>query len=122
MLISLSGLLVALLELHWNKEVKIAANIFELGSKRFGEEVDFVSKHLDFLLTNNDESSEPQVHNVYTVTEPVLRCKIGIRAYYQQNSSRTSKAAMAALGGVRVHLRRAGIYTEAGHTFGGSIP
>ena len=48
----------AMLELHWNKEPKIATNIFEVGMKRFSEDVGFVVRYLDFLITINDDGSE----------------------------------------------------------------
>lgn len=47
----------AMLELHWNKEQKIATNVFEVGLKRFGEEIGFVVRYLDFLLSINDDGS-----------------------------------------------------------------
>ena len=47
-----------MLELHWNKEQKIATNVFEVGLKRFNDEVGFVVRYLDFLLAVNDDGSE----------------------------------------------------------------
>lgn len=47
-----------MLELRWNKEVKIATNVFEVGLKRFSEEVGFVMKYLEFLITINDDGSK----------------------------------------------------------------
>jgi cleavage stimulation factor subunit 3 len=50
----------AMLEMHWNKETKIATNVFEVGLKRFSEEVGFVKRYLDFLIMVNDDGSEYQ--------------------------------------------------------------
>lgn len=47
-----------MLELHWNKEQKIATNVFEVGLKRFGDEIGFVVRYLDFLLAVNDDGSK----------------------------------------------------------------
>lgn len=48
----------AMLELHWNKEQKIATNVFEVGLKRFSDDVGYVVRYLDFLLSVNDDGSE----------------------------------------------------------------
>ena len=48
----------AMVELHWNKELKIATNVFEFGMKRFSDEVGFVVRYLDFLITINDDGSK----------------------------------------------------------------
>lgn len=48
----------AMLEMHWNKETKIATNVFEVGLKRFSDEVGFVKRYLDFLIMINDDGSE----------------------------------------------------------------
>lgn len=48
----------AMLEMHWNKETKIATNVFEVGLKRFSDEVGFVKRYLDFLIMINDDGSK----------------------------------------------------------------
>jgi hypothetical protein len=47
----------ALLELHLNKEPKVAANVFSLGHKLYGTNIDFVCTYLDFLLHQNDAAN-----------------------------------------------------------------
>lgn len=44
------------LEFYANKEPTVARNIFELGLKRFGTEVDFVMTYIDFLSAINDDN------------------------------------------------------------------
>ena len=48
---------VATMELYWNKDVKIATNVFELGLKTFGSETEYVMQYLDFLIKSNNDSS-----------------------------------------------------------------
>lgn len=45
------------MELYWNKDVKIATNVFELGLKTFGSEPEYVMQYLDFLIKSNNDSS-----------------------------------------------------------------
>lgn len=48
------------MELYWNKDPKIATNVFELGLKTFGNEPEYVIQYLDFLIkSNNDSSTSP---------------------------------------------------------------
>jgi cleavage stimulation factor subunit 3 len=47
----------ALMELHVNKDPKVAFNIFSLGMKQFGANPDYVCAFLDFLLSQNDHAS-----------------------------------------------------------------
>lgn len=53
-----------MLEMHWNKETKIAINVFEVGLKRFSEEVGFVQRYLDFLIMINDDGSMFALANI----------------------------------------------------------
>lgn len=55
-----------MLELRWNKEPKVAMNVFEVGLKRFPDEVEFVLHYLDFLITTNDEGSTSLTHLRFT--------------------------------------------------------
>jgi cleavage stimulation factor subunit 3 len=48
----------AMMEFHSNKDSAVAIRIFELGFKLFAENVDYVIKYLQFLLSVNDDSSE----------------------------------------------------------------
>jgi len=48
----------AMMEFHSNKDSAVAIKIFDLGTKKFPNEVDFVMKHLQFLLSINDDTSE----------------------------------------------------------------
>ena len=52
------NLLPAMMEYHWNKEQKIATNVFEYGLKQFSEDVDYVVRYLDFLISTNDDTSK----------------------------------------------------------------
>jgi hypothetical protein len=47
----------ALMELHVNKDPKVAFNIFSLGMKQFGANPDYVCAFLDFLMSQNDHAS-----------------------------------------------------------------
>lgn len=49
---------IAMMEYHWNKEPKVATNVFELGLKTFSENIDYVGRYLDFLMATNDDTSE----------------------------------------------------------------
>ncbi|THH17582.1 hypothetical protein EW146_g3251 [Bondarzewia mesenterica] len=46
----------ALMEYHCNKDTGVAGRIFEKGMEVFGDEADFVSHYLAFLLSTNDEN------------------------------------------------------------------
>jgi len=46
-----------MMEYHVNKDSSVAIRIFELGLKMFSEEVDYVVKYLQFLLSINDDTS-----------------------------------------------------------------
>jgi cleavage stimulation factor subunit 3 len=48
----------AMMEFHSNKDAAVAIKIFDLGAKRFPNEVDYVIRHLQFLLSINDDTSE----------------------------------------------------------------
>lgn len=45
------------MEYHTNKDAVVAIRIFELGLKQFSEDVDYVIKYLQFLLSINDDNS-----------------------------------------------------------------
>ncbi|KAA1478447.1 Suf-domain-containing protein [Dentipellis sp. KUC8613] len=47
----------ALMEYHCTKDMGVASRIFEKGLEAFGDEVDFVSHYLGFLLSVNDENN-----------------------------------------------------------------
>jgi cleavage stimulation factor subunit 3 len=47
-----------MMEFHSNKDSAVAIKIFDLGAKKFPNEVDYVIKHLQFLLSINDDTSE----------------------------------------------------------------
>lgn len=47
----------ALMEYYSNKDSAVAVRIFELGLKNFSEDVDFVIKYLQFLLSINDDTN-----------------------------------------------------------------
>lgn len=50
--------LTAMMEYHANKDSAVAIRIFELGFKLFSENVDYVVRYLQFLLSINDDTSE----------------------------------------------------------------
>jgi Suppressor of forked protein (Suf) len=54
----LVAVVIAMMELHWNKEAKIAMNVFEHGLKAFGDDIDYVVRYLDFLIITNDDASQ----------------------------------------------------------------
>jgi cleavage stimulation factor subunit 3 len=47
-----------MMEFHSNKDSAVAIKIFDLGAKKFPNEVDYVIRHLQFLLSINDDTSE----------------------------------------------------------------
>ncbi|KAI8451386.1 hypothetical protein BY996DRAFT_8534553 [Phakopsora pachyrhizi] len=47
----------AMMEYYWNKEASVATKVFDLGLKTFSEDVDYVLKYLNFLITLNDDSN-----------------------------------------------------------------
>jgi cleavage stimulation factor subunit 3 len=47
-----------MMEFHSNKDSAVAIKIFELGAKKFPNEVDFVIRHLQFLFSINDDTSK----------------------------------------------------------------
>ena len=60
-----------MMEYHSNKDPAVAIRIFELGFKVFSEDVDYVVRYLQFLLSVNDDSSklilhyrDPSAHNL----------------------------------------------------------
>ena len=49
---------IALMEYHCgNKDVQVASRIFEKGMTLFGDEVEYVLRYLNFLISINDENS-----------------------------------------------------------------
>jgi len=46
-----------MMEFHSNKDAAVAIKIFDLGAKKFPNEVDYVIRHLQFLLSINDDTS-----------------------------------------------------------------
>lgn len=50
--------LIALMEYHCSKDKDVASRIFEKGLKFFAEEIEYVLRHLGFLISINDENSE----------------------------------------------------------------
>lgn len=48
----------AMMEYHANKDSGVAIRIFELGFKLFSEDVEYVVRYLQFLLSINDDTSE----------------------------------------------------------------
>ena len=47
-----------MMEYHANKDSGVAIRIFELGFKLFSEDVEYVVRYLQFLLSINDDTSE----------------------------------------------------------------
>jgi len=48
----------AMMEYHANKDSAVAIRIFELGFKLFSEDVDYVVRYSNFLLSINDDTSK----------------------------------------------------------------
>lgn len=48
----------AMMEYHANKDSAVAIRIFELGLKLFADDVEYVVRYLQFLLSINDDTSE----------------------------------------------------------------
>ena len=69
-------------EYHLLKEIAISNKIFELGLKRFPEEVEFAAQYLSFLININDEPSElsPGVSECELTADN--RCSRTVRAGY----------------------------------------
>lgn len=47
-----------MMEYHSSKDANIAGKLFELASKRYPGEVDFLIRYIEFLLSINDDTSE----------------------------------------------------------------
>lgn len=62
-----------MLEYHSNKEVAVANKVWDLGLKRFPGEVDFVIRHLQFLLSVNDDTSKSAIPNDSFPTATICR-------------------------------------------------
>jgi cleavage stimulation factor subunit 3 len=46
-----------MMEYHTNKDSAVAIRIFELGFKLFSDDVDYVIRYIQFLLSINDDTS-----------------------------------------------------------------
>jgi cleavage stimulation factor subunit 3 len=56
------------MEYHVSKATDVASRIFEKGMETFGEEIDYVLRYLGFLISVNDNNSEPLVTTFTPVT------------------------------------------------------
>ena len=90
------------MEYHSNKDSGVAIRIFELGLKQFSDDVEYVVRYLQFLLSINDDSSE--FLSARSEIGPHFRRSGFIRAICEQNPHRQSPAAMGRMGEVRVPL------------------
>ena len=52
------GCFTAMMEYHTSKDSSVAIRIFGLGFKLFSEDVEYVVRYLQFLLSINDDISE----------------------------------------------------------------
>ena len=48
----------ALVEYHYSREVGAAGRASEKGGELFGDEIEFVTRHLGFLISISDQNSE----------------------------------------------------------------
>ena len=62
-----------MIEYHWNKEAKVATNVFELGLKIFSEEPGYVVRYLDFLINTNDDTSQSSIASCVTLADNLLQ-------------------------------------------------
>ncbi|WWC90032.1 uncharacterized protein L201_004962 [Kwoniella dendrophila CBS 6074] len=61
----------AMMEYHSNKDSAVAIRIFELGLKLFSEEVEYVIKYLQFLLSINDDTNARALFERSAIKIPV---------------------------------------------------
>lgn len=80
------------MEYHWNKEPKVATNVFELGLKTFSENVDYVLRYLEFLINTNDDTSTSKIS---TLLRAAADCSVSsdARAVFERTVSKVSPEA-----------------------------
>ena len=79
--------MIATMELYWNKDPKVATNVFELGLKTFGSEPEYVMQYLDFLIKSNNDSS---TFSLLVSSSPETKTDI---SWFRQMRERCSKGA-----------------------------
>lgn len=47
-----------MMEYHCTKAADVATKIFEIGLKQFADNIDYVVRYLNFLISINDDNSE----------------------------------------------------------------
>jgi hypothetical protein len=45
------------MEYHINKQFEVARKIFELGLRKFSDQIDFILQYIDFMMHTNDDNS-----------------------------------------------------------------
>lgn len=78
----------ALMEYHTNKDAAVAIRIFELGLKQFSEDVDYVIKYLQFLLSINDDNSA--FHFICLISAKIHPLHIDARALFERSAVRVT--------------------------------
>lgn len=71
------------MEYHCNKESGVAARIFEKGLETFGDQPEFVSHYLMFLLSINDDNSSFS-HCLLSMISMLTRSSSDARALFER--------------------------------------
>lgn len=122
-----------MMEYHTNKDAAVAIRIFELGFKLFSDDVDYVIRYLQFLLSINDDTSERSRSlgfpdcgsgSPLTATSPLTasRRASSVRAIGAENPYGEGEAAVGRLGAVRVHVRGPRCGAKARNTLRRGVP
>jgi cleavage stimulation factor subunit 3 len=70
-----------MMEFHSNKDAAVAIKILDLGLKKFPNEVEYVIRHLQFLLSINDDTSESR-----SLLENRVSLMIDARALFERSA------------------------------------
>jgi hypothetical protein len=113
--------MIAMMELHWNKEAKIAMNVFEHGLKTFGDDIDYVIRYLDFLIITNDDASQSPFFRFVSVYRLAFidenrggnRRACSVRTNRLQVAAGHHSAVVGPVDEPRGPIWRLGLYTQA---------
>lgn len=89
------------MEYHSNKDAAVAIRIFKLGLQLFSEDVPYILRYLNFLITINDDQSK----RLITLHDADSRFSRAFRAVCRQSAGGQSPTTLGRLGAVRILVR-----------------
>lgn len=95
----------AMMEYHGNKDATVATKIFAIASQRFPSEVDFLIRHIQFLLSINDDTSKRSQPSQCMRHQLMVRCSRSVRKGHLEHSRRQGSPSVGHLGEIRIHAR-----------------